>query len=144
MDAAKPRPLVAVGIIVLNAADQILIGERVGSFGAGTYQLPGGHLEFGKTFEEAARDEVMEETGLTDIVFERIITLQNEIIYDKHYVNLGFQVRSTSGTPMNPEPDKSRNWKWYDIDSIPEPLFASSKAMIDAWKAGTFFVEVRT
>lgn len=138
----KPRPLAAVGIIVLNQAGQVLVGERLSSHGAGTYQIPGGHLEFGLAFEQAARKEVAEETGLTDLVFEKVVCLNNECVYGKHFVNIGFLVRCNSGEPSNPEPDKSRNWRWYNANEIPEPLFAPSKAVLTAWQSGTFFNEV--
>jgi 8-oxo-dGTP diphosphatase len=73
-DEATQRPLVAVGVIIRNADGHVLIGERLSkSHGAGTYQIPGGHMEFGTTFEETARTEVMEETGLTDITFKQIV-----------------------------------------------------------------------
>jgi 8-oxo-dGTP diphosphatase len=99
-------------------------------------------MEFGKTFEEQARTEVREETGLTDIVFKKPISLNNELVYGKHYVNIGLLAECLSGEPTNPEPQKSRNWKWYDPDNLPGPLFAPSKGVIDAWRTGTFFSEI--
>ncbi|HYD93338.1 MAG TPA: NUDIX domain-containing protein [Candidatus Paceibacterota bacterium] len=136
------RPLVAVGVIILNAEGKVLLGERLGSHGAGTYQIPGGHMEFGKSFEDTARDEVREETGLTDLEFKGIVSLNNERVYGKHYVNLTFVVECKSGEPTNPEPEKSRNWQWYDKDALPSPIFAPSQASLDAWKSGIFLNEV--
>jgi 8-oxo-dGTP diphosphatase len=123
---------------------KILIGERIASHGANTYQLPGGHFEFGKTFEEQARAEVEEETGLTDIVFKKIVSINNERIYGKHYVNIGFLTEWQSGEPRNPEPDKSRNWRWYDPNKLPQPMFPSSEGLVKAWLSGTFINEIQT
>lgn len=138
---AKPRPLVSVAVIVVKD-DKVLLGERIASHGANTYQIPGGHFEFGKTFEEMARTEVAEETGLTDIVLEKIVCVNNELVYGKHYVNISFLASWKSGEPGNPEPEKSRNWKWYDPRKLPSPLFAPSKGVIDAWLSGKFMNEV--
>jgi 8-oxo-dGTP diphosphatase len=49
----KDRPKVGVGIIMQNAQNEILIGKRKGSH-APLFSIPGGHLENGETFEEAA------------------------------------------------------------------------------------------
>ena len=49
-----PRPKVGVGVIIVNDAGKILVGKRKGSF-AEFYSIPGGHLEMGETFEEAAK-----------------------------------------------------------------------------------------
>jgi 8-oxo-dGTP diphosphatase len=141
-EEAKTRPLVAVGVIVRNGEGKILLGERLGSHGANTYQIPGGHMEHGKTFEDTALDEVREETGLTDIEFIKVVSINNERIYGKHYVNLTFLVECKSGEPTNPEPEKSRGWQWYDLDNLPDPIFPPSKASIESLKSGILVTEV--
>ena len=130
------RPLVGIGILI-ERNGKILLGERL-SKNRGSYQIPGGHLEFGQTIEVCARQEVLEETGLADINIRDMICVNNDIVYDVHYITIGIFATSTMGEPSNPEPDKSRNWRWYDPKDIPTPLFIPSKRVIDAWLSKTF------
>ena len=63
---SHPEGETRVGVGVLLVRDgRVLLGERRGSHGAGTWAPPGGHLEDGETVEACARREVAEETGLT-------------------------------------------------------------------------------
>ena len=50
-------PRVGVGVIVLREG-RVLLGRRLGSHGAGTWQFPGGHLEAFERVEDCARREV--------------------------------------------------------------------------------------
>ncbi|KAF7932119.1 uncharacterized protein EAE97_009140 [Botrytis byssoidea] len=67
-----PHPRIGVGIFLLHpthpsftpASPIFLMGQRLGSHGAGLWAHPGGHLEFGEELEECAIREVEEETGL--------------------------------------------------------------------------------
>jgi len=57
------RPLIGIGVIIIRAG-KILLGKRRNTHGAGSWCCPGGHLEYGESFESCARLEVKEETGL--------------------------------------------------------------------------------
>ncbi len=132
------RPKVGIGIIVVRNG-KILIGERTGNHGSGTFMIPGGHLEFGESFEETARREVEEETGLKNIEIRGVISLTNDIAYNKHYVSIGILAESREGEPYNAEPEKSQNWKWYDKDSLPDNIFIPSRKAIDNWLKGQIY-----
>ncbi len=132
------RPKVGVGIIVIRDG-KILLGERLAGHGASTYQIPGGHLEFGESFEEAAKREVEEEAGLADIEIRGVVSLGNDIAYGMHYVSIGLLAESRAGEPYDAEPGKSKNWQWYDLDRLPSPIFPHSKNVIDNWRAGKIY-----
>ena len=137
------RPGIGVGVFVRNGT-KVLVHQRKNAHGQDTWGLIGGHMEFGKTFEETARDEVREETGLTDIEFKGIFCLNNEQVYGKHYVNIGFLTEWKSGEPFAAEPEKSRNWHWVDPQKLPQPMFPPSGAMVESWLAKRFTTEVRS
>ncbi len=116
-------PRIGVGVIVQRAG-RVLLGERLGAHGAGTWALPGGHLEFGETPADCARREVLEETGLVigDVINGPFC---NDIFAadEKHYVTLFVLARSAIGEPQRCEPDKCRRWAWFHWAEFPEPLF---------------------
>jgi 8-oxo-dGTP diphosphatase len=121
INSAVPR--VGVGVIVLRAG-LVLLGRRIGSHGAGTWALPGGHLEFGESVEQCARREVREETGLE---LERLSPgpYTNDLFASegKHYVTLFVVSHSLAGEPEVREPAKCARWQWFAWSSLPEPLF---------------------
>ncbi len=119
----QDRPLIGVGVIVMRE-NRVLLGRRRNAHGAGTWQFPGGHLEFNESIEECARREVFEETGLR-IQSPRRGPYTNDIFPDdgKHYVTLYVLAYCGSGEPTLREPDKCDRWDWFSWDDPPRPRF---------------------
>jgi len=125
-----PRPHIGLGIYILNDKGEVLLGKRKGSHGSGQYAPPGGHLEFGETFEEAARKEIEEETGLRIENIE-LFYVDNNLEYietdRKHYVTLSFKTKHLGGEPQLREPEKCESWEWYSPSKPPSPLAEFAK-----------------
>ena len=119
----KKRPLVGVAVIVVRQG-RVLLGRRKNSHGSGTWQFPGGHLEYGESIEGCARRELKEETGL-DIDTMRMGPYTNDIFEKerKHYVTLFVIADQTRGDARVMEPDRCERWDWFPWSRLPEPRF---------------------
>lgn len=134
------RPKVGVGVIVVKDG-KVLLCERLSSHGAGTFSIPGGHMEFGESFEDTARRELQEETGLTDVTVTDLVAVKSDRVYGKHFVTIGMVAELRSGEPVVMEPEKARNWVWYSPEELPENLFLPSKAVLENWMAGKIYTD---
>lgn len=120
----EARTRVGVGVIVCRSG-RVLLGERCGSHGAGTWALPGGNLEFGESVDACARRELREETGLELTALRQAPFTVDHFPDDaKHYVTLFVEALGVTGEAQNLEPEKCRGWGWFDWYALPTPLFA--------------------
>jgi 8-oxo-dGTP diphosphatase len=114
---------VGVGVLVRRQG-LVLLGQRIGAHGAGSWALPGGHLEFGESPEDCAAREVKEETGLTIHALHRGPWTNDLFEAEaRHYVTLFLRAEAGPGEPRVMEPDKCLGWAWFDWDRLPQPLF---------------------
>lgn len=138
----KKYPKVGVGVMIKNDNDQVLLGLRQGSHGAGEWSFPGGHLEMGETIFETAERETKEETGLEISEFE-LISVADEMRYlvsdGKHYLNIGVIGKYRGGEPMVMEPDKCQGWQWFDLNNLPKNLFEGTELMINNFQKGVIY-----
>lgn len=119
----EKRPLIGVAVIVVREG-RVLLGKRKNAHGAGTWQFPGGHLEYGESIEACARRELLEETGLS--VFKlRMGPFTNDLFEDenRHYVTLFVIADQTTGDAQVKEPDKCERWGWFRWTNMPTPRF---------------------
>ena len=114
---------VGVGVFIIKDG-KFLMGRRRNAHGDGTWSIPGGHLEFGESFEQTAAREALEETGIS-IKNPRFGAVTNDIFDadDKHYVTIWIVSDWAAGEATITEPDKYIDMGWYDFDSLPSPLF---------------------
>lgn len=120
---------------------KVLLSKRKGSHGMGEYAFPGGHLEFGESILDCARREVFEETGIKikKIRFNRIANVTS--YKEKHYVDISLICEYASGTVTVMEPDKAEFWDWYELDSLPKPLFSFCITAFESLKTGKIFYD---
>lgn len=114
---------IGIGVFIIKNG-KFLMGRRRNAHGDGTWSIPGGHLEFGETFEDTARREMLEETGLK-INNVRFGAVTNDYfkVEGKHYVTIWMLSDWESGIEKIMEPDKFIELQWLDLSSLPEPLF---------------------
>ncbi|MEL6863884.1 MAG: NUDIX domain-containing protein [Bacteroidota bacterium] len=137
------RPMIGIGIIIENEANQILIGQRLGSHADQAFSIPGGHLELGETFEEAAIKEVLEETSMT-IFDPKVICVTNNLrtywSEQKHYISITLYTNRFEGVPKIMEPDRCASWQWVDPRALPQPHFDASEFSVECFLKQQFYI----
>ncbi|MEV4280954.1 nucleotide triphosphate diphosphatase NUDT15 [Actinoplanes xinjiangensis] len=125
------RPVTGVGMLLLRPDDTVLLGRRVKHGEPVTWCLPGGHLEAGETFEQAAERETAEESGLTTAnarAFGLALHLTGSGLV------AGVVAAATGGTPEPLEPHVFERWEWHSLHHLPEPLFPASAVLLAMWR----------
>jgi len=124
------HPRVGIGVIITNN-NKVLLGKRKNAHGDGTWCFPGGHLEFGESFEDCARREVLEETGLhVGTIGVHAVTNDFFQLEQKHYVTIFMSADYIDGIAQVLEPDKCEKWEWCAWDELPQPLFVPIENLI--------------
>ena len=134
------------GVLVENDKGQVLLQQRSDT---GEWCVPGGAMEPGETYKEAAARELSEEVGIQVKVLElfglysgddRIIHYPNgDVVYSLAVV---FRTKSYSGEISN-EDSEVLEHRFFDRDSIPSNLFSPDARAILDWAKGIDKVEVK-
>lgn len=138
MNGEKPAVQVGVGAVVTDTARALFLARRgAGARNeAGTWEFPGGGVEFGERLEEAIRREFAEEYGMrievTGLlgVFDHILPAEGQ-----HWVSVTYLARHVAGTPTIREPGKCDEIGWFAPDALPSPLSAITRQNLTAYRA---------
>ncbi len=137
---------VGCGVLIENKNGELLLQRRSDT---GQWCVPGGALEPGETFIEAAKRELKEETGI--LVSElKLFGLYSGADREIHYPNgdvvyslsVIFITRSYSGEITDPDGEALEH-RFFDRESIPSDLFEPDSRPILDWAKGMKEVEVK-
>ncbi|GGL74048.1 DNA mismatch repair protein MutT [Deinococcus aerolatus] len=139
-----PRPLFAPGanVLVTDGRDRLLLLRHGGT---GKWTVPGGSLEPGESFEDCARRELLEETGLRAEALEPLqmfagprhrFTYPHGDVVDN--VSVLYRAHDVTG-PLTPQAGEVLEVGWFGADELPAEEELSGTLIVDnlrVWKGG--------
>jgi 8-oxo-dGTP diphosphatase len=138
-------PRVGVAAII-EKNGQVLLVKRKNAHGAGTWAVPGGHLEFGETPEECVIRETREEVGIA-ITNVRFSAITNDIFPEegRHYITIWMHGMLQSGEPRIAAAREVAEVGWFSWNALPSPLFLPMQNLLDGngYPEGVWFYERR-
>jgi 8-oxo-dGTP diphosphatase len=123
-------------------ADSILLGKRKNCSGAGTWALPGGHLEFNERLVDTMCREAEEELGATIRPDElRLVSIVDDLQpeNDLHYVHVSFEQIDPVWDPRIMEPDRCEEWRYFPLGGLPENFFEPHKRIVANYLHGCLY-----
>ena len=136
---------VGLGLVLIQNGKVLLSQRKSNDNGFGEYGGPGGALQPGESLKASILRELIEECG-ADIKLDSLRTVCT-ISYRNdqsttHWIGVGFCAEYVSGNISNSEPDKHTGWAWYDLASLPNPLYWPMAKYIEAYKTGVNLFEL--
>ncbi|WP_405422163.1 NUDIX hydrolase [Streptomyces erythrochromogenes] len=127
----QPNAVVGVGLVVIGRDGRVLLGQAHD----GRWELPGGKVDPGEGFEQAAARELAEETDLR-VAPEGVRVLSVQIDAKSGLTRLTAAAVTTTaeGVPAVTEPHKIARWEWFAPSEIPPALYAPSAAVLRTWR----------
>jgi 8-oxo-dGTP diphosphatase len=130
---------ILIGVeLFARQGNSILLGKRKNIYGAGTWALPGGHLEFNERLDEAICREAKEELGAIINPKElKIVSITDNPQPENnlHYVHISFEQINPTWNPKLMEPDYCEEWRYFPLTELPNNFFPPHKGIIDNYLA---------
>ena len=135
-------PATAVGGLLINEANELLLVRRARDPGKGMFGLPGGFVDSGETVEQALAREVMEETKLTLSSFDYLASFPNLYVYrgiQAHVIDMFYVVTAVSPEKIELAPEELDSYLWCrpNQDQLDQMAFPSNRRAIQLWLSGS-------
>lgn len=120
-----PIIMTSACVLIMNEKNQLLLQHRTDN---GYWSYPGGSLEPGESFEECARREALEETGLTCLELDFFATSSGEQMHyvypngDEVYIaEIVFLCRKYTGE-LRVQKEEAFEQCFFDLAGLPENI----------------------
>jgi 8-oxo-dGTP diphosphatase len=132
---AVPVPRVGVGVLLVDHRRRVLLTLRILPPEAGCWSIVGGKLDYLESLEHCAIREAREEVGV-DIAIESLLCITEHRLpgEHQHWISPAFLAEILDGRPVNCEPEKTREVRWFPVDDLPANLTMTARNAIDAYK----------
>ena len=131
MDSEKDEIKRGVGVWLFNPYGQVLMGLRLSKHGFNTWSAPGGKPEANEFLVNTAIREILEETGI--VLKPRVLkflAITDDVFPDSHYLTMHYRVDNVMAIPLVMEPNKCKEWRWFDVKKLPKNLFLSAQNLL--------------
>lgn len=98
------------------------------------FVLPKGGVEDGETYEQAARREIAEETGLVELALLTSLAALERLNYDRdNWVTTHYFLYATGQVDATPLDTKAHEamW-WFPLDDLPEMMWPEQREIIQS------------
>lgn len=131
-------PVAAVGGLICNDQNQLLLVRRVCNPGRGKWGLPGGFVDRDESIEEALAREVREETALQITTSDYLMSHPNQYNYQgivAPVIDLFYVCRVDSPESISLAPDELDHHEWVrpTVAHLDEMAFGSNRLAIEFW-----------
>jgi 8-oxo-dGTP diphosphatase len=130
-----PRPSVTTDIVLFtlrNRQAQILLIQRKEWPFAGQWALPGGFVRPNETLDAAARRELAEETGVSEVLLEQLRAFGDPGRDPRTWViTVAFTALISSDQVLLRADTDAADARWFPLDDVPQPLAFDHQVILD-------------